>query len=722
MKAVLQSLEALPIDRASRHPDVLLAGLVAAIVGMMIIPVPAAVLDVLLALNLALSAIILVSALLSDRALSLSTFPSLLLLTTLFRLALNVSTARLVLSKGDAGHVVQAFGHLVLSGDILVGGTIFLIITLVQFLVIAKGAERVAEVGARFTLDAMPGKQMAIDAAVRQGALLEEGARKERDELSRESQFYGAMDGAMKFIRGDAIAGLVITAINGVGGLIVGVLRFHMSASESIDRFSVLSVGDGLVSQIPALLITLSAGILTTRVSSQKSGDDLGTRIKLELFQSAKVLAIAGALALVLAVIPGLPCAPFALIATALLLGAMVHEARGRRRRAEAARGTQSKREAMRKAFDEKAKEAKAQRTIADQMAPAVIPIGVDLDRELSSALGFGEADDPELIATLVPQLRDALYLETGVRFPGVRFRARAPAMNVSTFIIRIKDVPVLRERLSTQHALAIESPDRLRRLGVPVQSTRHPVLDREVSLIPLESMKLVEATGVQVWDPAGVLALHIARALRRHAKDFVGLQETGELIERLEKAYPTLVKEVVPKIVTLAQLSDVLKRLVDEGVSIRDLKSILEALAHFGPYQNDNVALTEHVRAALSLQISHSVTGFESRMSAVLLDGVIEDAIRSGISQTVGGSYLALEPEIRRSILGAVARALGPAISQGIRPVILTTVEIRRYVRKLVEEDFPDVTVLSFQELPAALTIQPLGRALLADDLRHAA
>jgi type III secretion protein V len=722
MKSVIQSLEALPFDRASRHPDIMLAGAVAAVIGMMIIPVPPFAIDLLLAINLALSALVLVSVLLSDRALAVSTFPALLLLTTLFRLSLNVSTTRLVLSKGDAGHVVQAFGHFVLSGDVVVGMVIFSVITLVQFVVIAKGAERVAEVGARFTLDAMPGKQMSIDAAARQGSLSEEQAQEKREDLSRESQFYGAMDGAMKFIKGDAVAGLIITAINLTGGMIVGTVRFRMSFSEAIDAYCILSVGDALVSQIPALLITLAAGILTTRVASREKNANLGASLKSELFSNTKVLGIASSFSLLLALIPGLPGLPFLTIGVTLAVAATLREARARRTDAAAKRVTEARREAVKKALSEKVKEAKAQRSIADQMAPAVIPIGIDLDAHLSEALGFGEQTDPELIETLIPQLRDALYLETGVRFPGVRIRARAPGVAASSFVIRIKDVPVLREKISADHALAIESPDRLRRLGVAVQPARHPISDREAAMIPIEIIEIVESMGVQVWNPSGVIALHLARVLRRHAKDFIGLQETGELIDRLEKAYPILVKEVVPKIITLAQLSDVLKRLADENVSIRDLKSILEALAQFGPYQTDSVMLTEHVRAALSLQISHAVVGLEDRMSVILLDAIIEDTIRSGIAQAPGGSYLALEPELRQSILAALTRALGPTASQGIRPVILTTAEIRRYVRKLVEEDFPETTVLSFQELPAQLTIQPLGRAILRDELLPAA
>ncbi|MCK6545415.1 type III secretion system export apparatus subunit SctV [Myxococcota bacterium] len=716
MNAVRQSLSALPVHPVARHPELVLAALVTAVIGMMIVPVPPFALDVMLAVNMTFSAIILMSVLFSERALSVSSFPTLLLLTTLTRLSLNVSTTRLILSKGDAGEVVRAFGEFVLGGDVVVGMVVFLVITLVQFLVIAKGAERVAEVGARFTLDAMPGKQMSIDAAVRSGALTEEQGQDKRDELNRESQFYGAMDGAMKFVKGDAVAGLIITALNLVAGIAIGVVRFDLPASEAAERYAVLTVGDGLLAQIPALLITLAAGVLTTRVASKAKNANLGNELKNELLANPKVLGVGAVFALVLGLVPGLPFAPFAIIAAFFAILARVTK----KRSLLVAQSLTALQSEVQQKLDQKIKQAKAQRASNDHLAPAVVPVSVDLSPSLSAALGFGDDDgaDSELLGTLIPQMRDALYAETGVRYPGIRVRSNMHELAPGTFLVRIKDVPVLVESIDGHAYLACETPENLRRLGVDARPAENPLNGLTGGLVPRELADKLRSAGVRVWSPAGLVVLHLVRVLRRHAKDFVGLQETSELVERLEKAYPALVKEVVPKIVALPQLAEILRRLVEEGVSIRDLKTILEALASYGPHESDGVTLTELVRSALALQIGHAHAGMSGRLPVVLLDPVIEDTVRAAITQVATGSYVALEPEIRRTIVLSIARTLRPVVAQGVRPIILTSAEIRRYVRKLLEDDLPEATVLSFQELPPQLTIQPLGRALLHEEL----
>ncbi len=717
----LRTIDALPTGPLSRNPDVILAFGVAAIIGMMILPLPSALLDGLLALNMAFAALILVSSLLSEKPLSISTFPTLLLITTLYRLSLNISTTRMILSQGKAGEVIGAFGDFVLRGDVVVGMVIFLIITLVQFMVIGKGAERVAEVGARFTLDAMPGKQMSIDAGLRAGSIDEDEAQEQRVELGRESQFYGAMDGAMKFIKGDAIAGLIITALNLVAGLIIGVARNNMGFGQAIEMYSVLTVGDGLVSQIPALLITLSAGVLTTRVASKNAQATLGDNLKAELFTNPKVLGIGACFSMALGLIPGLPFVPFAVIATGLAIAANTGVVRRRMRAAQAS----SEAESFKEKLEEKVKQAKAQRAMVDNMAPAVTPVALDIGPDLSRALGFLEDTDgqeTELVGVMIPQLRDALYMETGVKFPGVRVRAFANNLEPSAIVVRLKDVPILEKKVASDSALAVETPERLRRLGIDAKPTEHPVNGGSVSLIPLQAAEAVDAAGINSWTPAGVVMLHLAATLKQHAKSFVGPQEVGEMIERLEKVYPTLVKEVVPKMATLAQIVEILRRLVDEGVSIRDMKSILESLADFGGQETDGVMLTEMVRASLSLQLSHTYAGNSGRLSVVLLDAAIEDLVRGAITHTTNGSYLALEPELQHAVLASIAKAVQPVAKAGVRPLILTSAEIRRYVRKLVEGELPEVAVLSFQELPAQLTIQPLGRVSLDDDLLNAA
>ncbi len=710
-----RSLSALPFDRIGKSPDVVLAICVSALVGLLIVPVPAPLLDVLLALNISIGALILVVSLLAPNALSVSTFPTILLLTTLFRLGLNVSTTRLILTTGHAGDVVTAFGHFVVQGDLIVGLVMFLVLTLVQFLVIAKGAERVAEVSARFTLDAMPGKQMSIDAALRAGAISEEEAQQKRTDLGRESQLFGSMDGAMKFVKGDAIAGLVITALNLVAGFIIGVARGGLSMDEAAQTYSILSIGDGLVSQIPALLITISSGILTTRVASRDGKTKLGTSIQLELLGSPQVLGIGGGLAVTIGLVPGLPTVPFMFIGLSLI-GAAVAAHRREGRRAQGGDGRSDKQSAFQQKLEEKVKQAKAQRAMADNLAPSVVPIGIDLDPELSRRLGFGVGadQDHELLATLVPELRDALFFESGVRFPGVRVRSFVGSLPASTCVLRIKDVPIAQEHIPPGELLASESVERLTRLGVTGRATRDPAQGTAAAFVPESDRAHLEAAGVPLWTPAGIIALHLARVLRRHAVRFVGPQEVSEQLERLEKAYPALVKEVVPKLVSLQQLVEVLRRLVDEGVSIRDLKSILEALAEHAAFVNDGVELTELVRAALSLQICHAHAGLSARLPVVLLDALIEDTVRSAITPSRHGSCLALEPELTKAIVESAMRTLRPAFSAGLRPVILTSASLRRYVRTLLVDHIPGVSVLSFEELPAEVALQPVGRVCI--------
>jgi type III secretion protein V len=571
------SLQALGV--LGRRPDLLLAAAVALIVAMLIVPLPALVLDALIAVNVAFAVTLLMAVLFSKTPLELSSFPTVLLLSTLFRLGLNVSTTRGVLARGDAGEIVVAFGSFVTGGDLAVGLVMFLVITLVQLLVVAKGAERVAEVGARFSLDAMPGRQMSIDAAVRSGFYDEAEAERRRELLSRESQLFGNMDGAMKFVKGDAIAGLVITALNLVAGMGLGVVRDSIPLAEAAELYTVLTIGDALVSQIPAVLITLAAGVLVTRVVDRDEGRDrdrsdrsknLGFSVKREVFGNATALWAAAAVIFLLAMVPGLPAIPFFLAA---LLLAGINLASGFAEhwpKGQVSGGTGTHDARLRPEVEKKIEAAKAQRALADQLSPSVAPLGLDLDPKLSAALGF---DDPrasegdlELLGVFIPQLRDALYLETGVRFPAVFVRSGQAGLAANELVVRVNDVPVLRARVDAKRLLAIAPPDELRRLGVTAEAVRHPLTGTTVASVPVDARDVLEASGITVWSPAGVVTLHIANILRKRASSFIGLQEVAELVERMEKAYPALVKEVVPKVVSLSQLVGVLRRLVGRG------------------------------------------------------------------------------------------------------------------------------------------------------------
>jgi type III secretion protein V len=713
----LSPMAALPVFRIiERRPDVILALVVSFLVAMLIIPMPSILIDGLIAVNIAISLMILLVALFAKNVLDVTSFPSLLLITTLFRLGLNISVTRGILARGEAGEMVKAFGDFVVQGDIVVGLVIFLVVTLVQFMVVAKGAERVAEVGARFTLDAMPGKQMSIDAACRSGSITEEEAQEKRDDLNRASQMFGNMDGAMKFVKGDTIAGLIITGINLVGGLLIGVLRRDMPVGEAMDVYATMTVGDALIAQIGALLITLSAGVLVTRVEQKDKSKNLGFAVKDEIFGNTKVLNIGAALMLILACVPGLPGLPF------LMCSLMAAGWSATRMFIPLMHLNDQNKDLQQKLFKEKlekkVEEAKQQKALSDSLSPSVVPIGIDISPGLSVALGFtDEATDEsaELIRTYIPQLRDALYLQTGVRFPGVRVRPHVASMPENSFQVRINDVPVLQDVVPPDMLLATVAPEKLQRLNIEARPVLHPLSKAKMSLIRPEHKEVVEASGISTWNPAGVVSLYVASVLRSRAKSFIGLQEVSELVERLEKAYPALVKEVIPKVATLQQLVNVLKRLVDENVCIRDLKSIVEALGEFGPRESDAVWLTERVRAALGSQLAFNFAGLENRIPVVLLDPIIEDTIASAIHQTPQGLTLSLDVDVCRAVVKSIAEALQPVIATGKRAVILTNSEVRRFVRKLIETDLPQTTVLSFDELPPDLTIQPMGRAQLS-------
>ncbi len=676
---------------ARRFADVSLATLVLLVVGMMIVPLPTGVLDILIAGNISVAVLMLLVAMYISSGLEFTAFPTVLLVTTLYRLALNVSSTRLILLQADAGDVIAAFGNFVVQGNYVVGAVVFLILTLIQFLVIAKGSERVAEVGARFTLDAMPGKQMSIDAELRSGALSQEEAREKRAALQRESQFYGAMDGAMKFVKGDAIAGIVITVINILGGLAIGVAMRGMDAVDALQTYGLLTIGDGLVSQIPALLISTSAGLVVTRVASGQDDATLGGDVATQVFGEPRALRIAAAFLIVLAVIPGLPALPFSVLAAVFLLVAhrLTH------RRAPAPVG-----EVVAK--QEAARETKARR----QMVPLVVPVAVEVGEGLAEAVADQDGQGP-FLEEEVPRLRDRLFLDLGIALPGVRARA-TPHLDPHQYAIALHEVPVADGYARPDQLLVREPAALLSTYGFEAEATEDPLARGAASWVDEAAREVLEADGLEVFGAAALVAEHLGRCVERRAHDFVGIQEVQSMLEQLERAYPALVRNVVPKPVSVTLLTDVLRRLVEEGVSIRPLREILEALAVHAPNERDPVTLTELVRAALRRQITYRFAS-DGVLAVHLLDPMIEDAVRDAIQRTAGGSYLALPPDMAKDILAAIRRAVdgGPAI-------LLTQADVRRFVRRLVEVELPDVVVLSFQELAPEAQVQPLSRIAL--------
>lgn len=693
-----------------KYSDIVLAVVVIAIIGMMLVPLPTLLLDILLTVNISLSVIIVLISLYIPGALKISVFPTLLLITTMYRLALTVSTTRLILSTGDAGEVVYAFGNFVARGNFIVGGIIFVILVIVNFIVIAKGAERVAEVAARFTLDAMPGKQMSIDADMRAGSIdMEEGKRKRRD-LERESQLFGAMDGAMKFVKGDAIAGIIITVVNIVGGLTIGVLQKGMTAGEAAKKYALLTIGDGLVGMIPAILISTAAGIIVTRVGGEEEGTHLGKDIGGQLTAYPRAIAIAAGMLVGLGLIPGLPKLPFFILGGGAGAGAYFMLKRERK----AASGELDAEEGEEGEDGVPAAAEPAPKEPINPDSELFIPVVTPIVLEVSDALVpyvDSRQDGGKFLFELVPFMRDGLFVELGVRYPGVRARGN-PGLPPGAYQIQINEVPVVTGQATLGHILVNDTVDRLRLMNVEGFEAINPATRQPAAWVPEQHKDMLEAAGLTTWDVPGYIILHLAAVLRRHAREFVGVQEVQTMLDQLEKAFPAIVKEVVPKVVNVLKLTDILGRLVEEEISIRDLRGILQAIAEQGQLEADSVMLTEHVRSAQKRYVSHKYARGTGTLVVYLLDPQIEDAVRSSIKRTSAGTHLALEPDIAQEIVQAVKNECGHLPPTAQRPVILTSMDIRRYVRKLLEYEFnPPFSVVSYQELSPELNIQPVAR-----------
>jgi type III secretion protein V len=529
---------------------------------------------------------------------------------------------------------------------------------------------------------------MAIDAELRTGAIGQDDARRRRRTLQRESQFYGAMDGAMKFVKGDAIAGIVITVVNIVGGLAIGVLMRDMTALESLRVYGLLTIGDGLVSQIPSLLISTAAGLVVTRVASEDEDSSLGGEVGRQIFGNPRALGIAAVFLVILGVIPGLPTVPFFVLA--LVFGGLAWRLTRRAPSAESESDAALRPEAQR---EQRAKK---------QLVPLVVPISVELGPELAAELLDARGGGP-LLEDEIPRVRESLFLALGIPVPGVR--ARSAPIGPREYVIALQEIPV--SRGTAPVGLFVPSaPSALASLGVSGVAHLDPQTQREGSIVSVESRAVLEAGGLPSLTATQLVGRHLEEIVRRRGHELVGLQETQAMLDQLERAYPALVRNVVPKPVGLPLLADILRRLVEEGVSIRPLREILEALAIHAAVEKDPVALTEAVRAALRRPITHRhVRG--GAVAVHLLDPLLEDTVRDAIQRTATGSYLALPPDLARDIVAAVSRAL----THATHPVLLTQSDVRRFVRRLLENELPEVVVLSYQELDPAVTVQPLGR-----------
>jgi type III secretion protein V len=671
--------------------------MIVAIIFMMILPLPTLLVDVLIGMNMTLSAVLLMVAMYLPTPLAFSSFPSVLLVTTLFRLGISIATTRLILLQGDAGSIIDTFGNFVVGGNLVVGLVVFLILTIVQFVVITKGAERVAEVAARFSLDAMPGKQMAIDGDMRAGTIDMDEAKRRRRAVEKESQLYGAMDGAMKFVKGDAIAGLIIVAVNLLGGILIGMLQRGMTAGKAMQTYSILSIGDGLISQIPALFISICAGIIVTRVQSDEGPSNVGKDIGSQIMAQPRALIIGGCIALGMGFIPGMPSFVFLLLGIPLI--AMGIAMRPRRQIDEK---TGEITEVPALAASDSAARKPTRGDGTDEFVPTV-PLILDVADNLRTALKADELND-ELI-----KIRRALYFDLGVPFPGIQLRFN-DRLDANTYHIVLTEVPVAQGMLRIDQVLVRESADKLSALGVEFEKDRAFLPGVESVWVATETAELLSRAGMSFMNPTQILTFHLATVLRKYSAEFIGVQETRFLLGAMEQRFPDLVKEAT-RVMPTQKIGEILQRLVSEDISIRNLRTILESLVEWGQKEKDSVLLTEYVRGSLKRQISFKYSSGQNMLPAYLLAPKVEETVRSAIRQTSAGSYLALDPAASRKLVDNLKKAVGKLPTSGARPVLLASMDIRRYMRKLIEADLYDLQVLSYQELVPEVNIQPLAR-----------
>ncbi|HHZ17180.1 MAG TPA: flagellar biosynthesis protein FlhA [Clostridia bacterium] len=671
----------------SRHTDIIVALGIISIVIMMIIPLPTALLDVLIVFNITCSLTILLVSMYNKEPLDLSVFPSLLLVMTLYRLALNVSSTRLILLNADAGRVIEQFGQFVVGGNVFVGFVIFLILVIIQFIVITKGAERVAEVAARFTLDAMPGKQMSIDADLNAGLITEDEARERRMKIQREADFYGAMDGASKFVKGDAIAGIIIVIINVLGGMAVGLFQKDMGGIQEVAQvYTLLTVGDGLVCQIPALLLSTATGIIVTRAASEHSlGEDLTSQI----FSNPKVMAIASGVLCFLAMVPGLPKLPFLLLG--ILAGVLAYSLykRDKYLQQEAAVTPESL----------EATEMKKPDSVYSLLQ--VDPVELEMGYGLIPLVDTGQGGD--LLERIV-MIRRQCALELGLVIPPIRVRDNMQ-LAPNNYVLKLRGVPLAQGEIMLNQYLAMGGEGDLP--GIP---TKEPAFGLPAVWIGPSLREQAELSGFTVVDPPSVLATHITEFLKNNAPDILSRQDVKGLLDNLKKEYPAVVEEVVPNLLSLAEVHKVLANLLRERIPIRDLVLILEALGDWSPYTKDPDLLTEYVRQKLARQIAQLYTDDQGKINCLTLDPRLEQIIAESIQSGEHGHYLAIDPATGQFIIQELAGMLEKKGFLGKQLVVLTSSSIRMYFRKLVERYMPAIPILSFNEIPANVEIESLG------------
>ena len=674
-----------------KYSDVLIAVAIIIIVVMMIIPLPTLLLDLLICLNITIALLVIMSVIYNKEALDLSIFPSLLLITTLFRLALNISSTRLILLDGFAGEVITAFGNFVVGGNPVVGFIMFIILVGINFIVITKGSERVAEVSARFTLDAMPGKQMAIDADLNQGAITDAQAKERRVKIQREADFFGAMDGASKFVKGDAIAAIVIMLINITGGFVIGMLQRNLSAVQALQQYTLLTVGEGLVSQIPALLISTATGLIVKRAGAE---GNLGADMVSQLFRNDRIFFILSGVLAFFAIVPGLPGVPFfALAALCFFIGRALKASTQ-----AAVAQEEAKPEAKAKA---QKKKATSPENIVSLLQ--VDPMELEIGYSLIPLVDTGQGGD---LLDRIVMIRRQCALELGLVVPTIRIRDNIQ-IKPNAYIIKLKGVEIAKGELMLDHYLAMNSGTVFEE--VPGIETTEPAFGLPALWIPDSEREQAELNGYTVVDAVSVLATHLTEVIKSHASEILGRQEAQNLVDNLKKTNETLVKEVVPDLLTVGEVQKVLQNLLAERISIRDMETIFEVLSDYARATKDTEILTEYVRHAMARQITQANVQ-NGQLPCVTLDPALENRIAGGVQRTDHGSYVSLDPDSMKRLVTSLDTELQKLTNMGYQPIVLTSPAVRLYFRKLVERSVPGIIVLSQAEIEQSVEIQILG------------
>ena len=658
-------------------------------IAMLIITIPAGLLDVFLAINISISFTILFGCMFTKEVLDMSFYPTMLLFTTIFRIALNVSSTKLILGTGDPGNVVTTFGEFVGGGDLIIGIIVFIILILIQFMVINKGSERVAEVTARFTLDAMPGKQMAIDADLNTGAITDAEAKRRRDKIQQEASFFGSMDGAVKYVKGDATAGLIITVVNIVGGIAMGVLRQGMDISAAMEKYTILTIGDGLVSQIPSLLISLATGILVTKGSKEA---DFSNVLIGQLFGIPKVLYIVGIAMAVLGLVTPLNDIVFVGLGMAFVVAARMIESTIETANIEAEAD-----------MDEAAAEEIRQPENVNSLLQ-VDPIELEFGYGIIPLADVNQGGD---LLDRVVMIRRQVALELGMVVPIIRLRDNIQ-LNPNQYVIKIKGIQVSEGEILFDHYMAM-NPGFVEEeiAGIP---TFEPSFHLPAIWITEGQRERAESLGYTVVDPPSIIATHLTEIIRQHVAELLSRQDVQNLVNNLKETNPALVEELIPKTLGIGEVQKVLQNLLREGISIRDLLTIFETLADYAPTSRDTDILTEYVRQSLKRAISSKYFPPRETTSVVTLDPVIEQEIMKSVKQTEQGAYLALDPERSRSILKSVETEVKKMENMGKNPIVITSPIVRIYFKRLTEEYYRDLVVVSYNEIGSDVELQSVG------------